>query len=119
MQISKKMRSDRRKVRIRKHVVGTADRPRLSVKFSGRHIYAQCINDTSGTTLVFLSTLTRENKNQKLTANTSGAAVLGKEFGEKATSVGIKDVVFDRNGRKYHGCVKTFADAARASGLSF
>ncbi|MDR1432909.1 MAG: 50S ribosomal protein L18 [Puniceicoccales bacterium] len=119
MQSDKKVRSDKRRIRIRKRVAGAASRPRLAVKFSGKHIYAQCINDESGETLVFLSTLEREIRKQKLVANIAGAASLGKLFGEKATSAGIKCVVFDRSGRRYHGGVKAFADAAREAGLSF
>ncbi|MDR2779061.1 MAG: 50S ribosomal protein L18 [Puniceicoccales bacterium] len=119
MQIDKKVCSEKRRKRIRKHIVGTATRPRLSVKFSGKHIYAQCINDEIGNTLVFLSTLTKEARAKKAIANVTGAALLGKMFGEKAVSSGIKQVVFDRGGRKYHGCVQSFADAAREIGLSF
>jgi large subunit ribosomal protein L18 len=109
----------KRRWRIRKKVVGDAARPRLSVHFSNKHIYAQAIDDEQGATLVFVSTLGKELRDQKLKANVAGAASLGKAFGEKAKAAGIGQVVFDRNGRKYHGCVKTFADAAREAGLDF
>jgi large subunit ribosomal protein L18 len=68
---------------------------------------------------VFFSNLAKEAKDQKVIANVAGATFLGKIFGEKAISFGIKQVVFDRGGRKYHGCVQGFADAARGAGLSF
>ncbi len=109
----------KRKWRIRKKVVGTAARPRLSVKFSGKHIYAQLINDESGSTLVFLSTLDPEVKKGNAKSNLSGAKALGEAFAAKAKAAGNAAVVFDRNGRPYHGRVKTFAEAARAGGLQF
>ncbi|MDR0741885.1 MAG: 50S ribosomal protein L18 [Puniceicoccales bacterium] len=119
MQIDKKVRREKRKKRVRKYIIGTAIRPRLSVRFSGKHIYAQCVNDEVGSTLVFLSTLAKEAKAQKAIANVAGASFLGKMFGEKAISFGIKQVVFDRGGRKYHGCIQSFADAVRGAGLLF
>lgn len=109
----------KRKWRIRKKVTGTAVRPRLSIKFSGKHIYAQAINDELGSTLVFLSTLDPETRKSNVKGNVSGAKSLGAAFAAKAKAVGITSVVFDRNGRLYHGRVKTFADAAREGGLQF
>ena len=109
----------KRKWRIRKKVAGTAARPRLSVKFSGKHIYAQAVNDDAGATLVFLSSLDPELRPQKLKANLAGAKILGTAFAVKAKAAGLNQVVFDRNGRPYHGKVKTFADAARSGGLVF
>lgn len=109
----------RRRWRIRKKVAGTAQRPRLSVRFTNKHIYAQCIDDAEGRTLVFLSSLDKDLRSQKLAANLKGAESLGKAFGEKAKAAGIESVVFDRNGRAYHGCIKVFADSVRASGLNF
>ena len=108
-----------RKWRIRKKVAGTAARPRLSVRFTGKHIYAQCVDDDAGRTLVYLSSLDSGLRGEKVGANVKGAEVLGKAFGEKAKSAGVTEVVFDRNGRRFHGIVKTFADSARASGLKF
>ncbi|MDR3274142.1 MAG: 50S ribosomal protein L18 [Puniceicoccales bacterium] len=109
----------KRKARVRKRVRGSAEKLRLSVHFSSKHIYAQCIDDDVRRTLVFLSTLSKECVDQKLSANASGAAAMGAIFGKKAVDVGIKVVVFDRGGRRYHGCVKAFADAARGAGLEF
>ena len=112
----KKTLLQRRRWRIRKKVKGTAERPRLSVHFSNKHIYAQCIDDEKGHTLLFLSSLAKDSK---LKANKEGATALGQTFAEKAKSAGIESVVFDRSGRLYHGCVKSFADAAREGGLKF
>jgi large subunit ribosomal protein L18 len=109
----------KRRWRIRKKVTGTAVRPRLSVKFSAKNIYAQAINDDSGTTIVFLSSLDAELRKQKLKANIASAKVLGTAFAEKAKAAGITSVVFDRSGARYHGKVKVFADAAREAGLVF
>jgi large subunit ribosomal protein L18 len=109
----------KRRWRIRKKVTGTAARPRLAVKFSAKNIYAQAINDEAGTTLVFLSSLDAELRKQKLKANIASAKVLGSSFAAKAKAAGISSVVFDRSGARYHGKVKTFADAAREGGLVF
>jgi large subunit ribosomal protein L18 len=109
----------KRKWRIRKTVAGTAARPRLSVKFSGKHIYAQAVDDAAGKTIVFLSTLDPEIRKGKAKSNVSGAKSLGNAFAAKAKAAGLSSVVFDRNGRPYHGRVKTFADAAREGGLQF
>ncbi len=109
----------KRKWRIRKKINGTAARPRLTVKFSSKHIYAQAVDDDAGQTLAYLSSLDAELRQQKLAANVSSAETLGKAFAAKATAAGITDVVFDRNGARYHGKVKTFADAARDGGLKF
>jgi large subunit ribosomal protein L18 len=109
----------KRKWRIRKTVAGTAARPRLSVKFSGKHIYAQAVDDEAGKTLVFLSTLDPEVRKDKVKGNVNGAKSLGSSFAAKAKAAGVNAVAFDRNGRRYHGRVKTFADAAREGGLQF
>ena len=109
----------KRRWRIRKKVIGTAERPRLTVRFSSKHIYAQCVNDETQTTLVFSSTLEKDFRAEKLAANLRGAETLGKVFGEKARKSGITRVVFDRNGRPYHGSVKLFADTVRAAGIEF
>ncbi len=115
----KKELLQKRRWRIRKKVVGSAERPRLTVHFSNKHIYAQCIDDASGKTLVYLSTNGKDLIDQKLRPNIAGATKLGKVVGEKAKGAGIETVVFDRGGRLYHGCVKAFADAAREAGLKF
>jgi large subunit ribosomal protein L18 len=100
-------------------VTGTAERPRLCVSFSNKHIYAQAIDDTTGKTLVAISSLSKALKDEKLTSNRTGAVNLGKAFAEKAKEAGIQRVVFDRHGRPYHGRVKDFADAAREGGIEF
>jgi large subunit ribosomal protein L18 len=109
----------KRRWRIRKKVAGIAARPRLSVKFSSKNIYAQAIDDDAGTTLVFLSSFDEKLRKNKLGANIAGAKVLGTAFAEKAKAAGITAVVFDRSGARYHGKVKVFADAAREAGLVF
>lgn len=109
----------KRRWRIRKKVFGTAERPRLAVRFTSKHVYAQAINDDAGTTLVFLSSLDPELRAKKLAANTTGAQTLGDAFAAKAKAAGLSSVVFDRSGAPYHGKVKTFAEAARAGGLLF
>jgi large subunit ribosomal protein L18 len=108
-----------RRWRIRKKVNGTAERPRLAVRFTARHVYAQAINDDAGATVVFLSSLDPELRKQKLKANVAGARTLGSAFAAKAKAAGVESVVFDRSGAPYHGKVKTFADAAREGGLKF
>jgi large subunit ribosomal protein L18 len=109
----------KRKWRIRKKVAGTSARPRLSVKFSSKHIYAQAINDDTGTTSVFVSSLDAELRKQNLKANLASAKALGVAFSVKAKAAGITEVVFDRNGRPYHGKVKAFAESVREAGLKF
>ncbi|MEC9227934.1 MAG: 50S ribosomal protein L18 [Verrucomicrobiota bacterium] len=112
----KKSLIQKRRWRIRKKVNGTAARPRLAVHFSNKHIYAQCIDDIQGHTLASVSSVA---KGSEAKANSEGAAVLGKTIAEKAVAAGIETVVFDRAGRRYHGCVKIFAEAAREGGLKF
>jgi large subunit ribosomal protein L18 len=109
----------KRRWRIRKKVQGTALRPRLAVRFTSKHIYAQAINDDAGATLVFLSTLDPELRKQKVKTNVAGAKALGLAIAGKAKAAGIAAVVFDRSGAPYHGKVKVFADAAREGGLQF
>ncbi len=109
----------KRKWRIRKKVRGTAERPRLTVRFTTKHIYAQAVDDDAGRTLVFLSSLNGDLRKQKVAANVNGAKALGSAFAARATAAGISSVVFDRNGARYHGKVKQFADAAREGGLQF
>lgn len=109
----------KRRWRIRKKIKGTADRPRLVVTFSHQHIYAQCIDDREGKTAVYLSTMGKDIKAKGIKPNLAGATQLGAMLGEKAKALGISQVVFDRAGRSYHGCVKAFADAARLAGLVF
>jgi len=112
-------RPQNRRSIIREKVKGTAERPRLAVRFTGKHVYAQAINDDSATTLVFLSSLDAELRKKKLAANVAGAKELGVAFALKAKAAGIASVVFDRSGAPYQGKVKVFADAARDGGLVF
>lgn len=105
--------------RIRKKVKGTVERPRLAVCFTNKHVYAQCIDDVEGKTMGALSSVSKEMREHHVKPNTTGAAILGKMFGEYLKSKGIGSVVFDRSGRAYHGCVKVFADAVREQGINF
>lgn len=107
----------RRHLRIRKKIAGTADCPRLSVCFTAKHIYAQVIDDDCGHTLVSASSLEQGFKEQSAKANIAGAQLVGRLVAEKAKQAGIEKVVFDRGGFKYHGRVKALADAARETGL--
>lgn len=109
----------KRRWRIRKKIIGSAERPRLAVHFSGKHIYAQCIDDQAGKTLVFLSTLDKGLRSEEVKNNLEGVVKIAQAFGEKAKAAGITKVVFDRSGRLYHGRVKLFADTARETGLQF
>lgn len=112
----KKSLLQKRRWRIRKKVNGTANRPRLTVHFSNKHIYAQCIDDVKGHTMLYVSSL---SKDSSLKANAEGAIAIGQSIAEQAKAVGIESVVFDRSGRRYHGCIKSFAEAAREGGLQF
>lgn len=110
----------RRHVRVRKRVHGTEARPRLCVFRSLSHIYAQVIDDESGRTLVAASDLEQEGRTGADGAKKTGrAAVVGKLLGQRALDKGIKEVVFDRGGYKYHGRVKALGEAAREAGLKF
>jgi large subunit ribosomal protein L18 len=104
----------RRKKHIRKSVRGTPARPRLCVFRSGRHIYAQVVDDHSGTTLAAASSLGESGGGNK-----DGAAAVGRRVAEAALAASVTRVVFDRNGFLYHGRVAALADAARSSGLEF
>jgi large subunit ribosomal protein L18 len=117
--IKKRILRQKRVWRIRKKIQGTAERPRICAHFSNKHIYAQAIDDVAGKTLVNLSTLSKELRDENLTANTAGATRLGELFGAKVKEAGYSEVVFDRNGRRYHGTVKAFAEAVRKAELKF
>jgi large subunit ribosomal protein L18 len=105
--------------RLRKTLSGTADRPRLCVFRSLEHIYAQVIDDSRGVTLAQASTLDAELKTQSDQKKMAQAELVGKTVAQRAQQAGIKQVVFDRGGYKYHGRVKALAEAARSAGLSF
>jgi large subunit ribosomal protein L18 len=110
----------RRRRHVRKKVSGTADRPRLSVFRSNRHIYAQLIDDTAGVTLVAASTQVKALRDELPRAgNRKAAEAVGEALAKKALDVGIKTVCFDRGPYRYHGRVKSLADAARKAGLAF
>lgn len=106
--------------RQRRHILGTADRPRLNVYRSTCNIYAQVINDEVGNTLVAASTLDAELKDQlQGKSKTEQAALVGELVGKRAVEAGVKQVVFDRGGYLYTGRVAALADAARKAGLDF
>ena len=109
----------KRQVRVRKKVRGTTSRPRLNVFKSARHIYAQIIDDTNGSTLVAASTLSETLKGLSNGGNVTAATAVGKEIARLALDNGFSMVVFDRNGFLYHGRIKALADAAREAGLNF
>ena len=109
---------DRRKGRTRYRIAQTAERPRLSIFRSGRHIYAQVIDDRAGATVAAASSNEKEAKPAK-TWNLDAAKSVGQKIAERAIAKGVKQVVFDRGGYIYHGRVKALADAARESGLEF
>ena len=118
----KKYKSDKvaarmnRKSRIRKKVLGTAERPRLSVFRSAKHIYVQAIDDIAGHTVASASTM-ESSLRANATATTDAATQVGKLIGERVKAAGIESVIFDRGGFKYHGRVAAIADGARAAGL--
>ncbi|HQA47752.1 MAG TPA: 50S ribosomal protein L18 [Bacillota bacterium] len=105
---------------VRNKIHGSAERPRLNVYRSLNHIYAQLIDDDAGVTLLAASTLDKEIRAEvEKSCNLDAAKVVGKVIARRALEKGIKDVVFDRGGYKYHGKVKALADAARETGLNF
>lgn len=116
MATNKAQRRLKIKSRSRQSVAGSASRPRLCVFRSNKEIYAQLIDDASGTTIASASSL----KNDKIKGNkVEQATAIGKQIAEKAVAAGISDVVFDRNGYLYHGRIKSLADGAREGGLKF
>jgi len=110
-----------RRLRVRQSVSGTAERPRLSVRRSQKHMYVQLVDDGAGRTLASASSLSPDLKEKGLTsgATVPAAKSVGLAIGEKARSLKIDRVVFDRGGRAYHGRVKAVADGAREAGLVF
>lgn len=108
---------DRRRVRVRKKLNGTGERPRLSVYRSNRYIYAQVIDDTQGVTVAAASSQEPDLRSGRLNLDT--AAKVGTLVADRAKEVGVRSVVFDRGGYKYHGRLKALADAAREAGLEF
>ncbi len=117
---SKLVSRQRRRERIRKKVVGTAVKPRLSVYKSLSHIYAQLIDDTTGKTIIAAASTEKAiNESLKHCGNVVAAKKVGANLAERALGKNIKSAVFDRGGNQYHGCVKALADAAREKGLNF
>jgi large subunit ribosomal protein L18 len=118
-QLTKNQLRKRRHNRLRKIIMGTAERPRMSVFVSNVHIYVQFIDDDAGTTLATVSTLSPEFKESGEKTNVKGAEALGAMAAKKAKAVGINSVVFDRGGFTYHGKVKAIADSARKNDIKF
>jgi len=116
--VSKNVTRQKRHVRIRQTVVGTAEKPRLNVFRSNKQIYAQIIDDTTGKTLCSASSLDKEIKLEN-GSNVNAATEVGTLVAKRALALKIEAVVFDRGGYLYHGRVKALAEAARAAGLKF
>jgi large subunit ribosomal protein L18 len=120
---TKEDRRDRIKLRIRKRIAGTSDRPRLTVFRSVAHLYVQVIDDRTGHTIASASSVEPSVKGAFATAarggNKAGAEAVGRTIAERLKAKGITRVVFDRNGFLYHGRIKAVADAARQAGLEF
>ncbi|HEV2319742.1 MAG TPA: 50S ribosomal protein L18 [Verrucomicrobiae bacterium] len=108
-----------RRWRIRKKIVGNKDCPRMSVCFTSENIHVQFIDDEAGRTLAAISTVGSKSAAKDLSANVNGAKAIGTLAAKNAMDKGIKQVVFDRGGKLYHGKVKALADAAREAGLKF
>ncbi|EKD41539.1 MAG: 50S ribosomal protein L18 [uncultured bacterium] len=115
MAISKLDQRKKRKIRIKKKIFGTPERPRLSVYRSLRYVYAQIVDDLNRKTLVSASSL----DTQKGGGNKASAEKVGALIAEKAKSLNVESVTFDRNGFLYHGVIKSLADGARSAGLKF
>jgi large subunit ribosomal protein L18 len=113
---AKRKQQQRRRQHVRKRIVGTAERPRLSVFRSSKHIYAQLINDLDGVTLAAASS---QSKAAAYGGNIKAAGAVGKKLAEAAKAKGIDKAAFDRGHYRYHGRVKALADAAREGGLQF
>lgn len=110
----------RRRFRVRKRVRGTPERPRLSVYRSGKHIYAQVIDDLAGRTLASASTVDKQLRTQAAKGyNSDAAKAVGAAVAQRALAAGVQQVCFDRRDYRYHGRIAALADAARAAGLSF
>lgn len=111
----------RRHQRLRQKVKGTSERPRLCINRTLKHIHAQLIDDVAGATIVAASTVQKDVAGELTggTGNREAAKAIGKLIAQRAKDKGIASAVFDRNGMKYHGAVKEFADAAREGGLEF
>ena len=119
-EVNRRKARERRRAHVRKRIVGTPERPRLNVFRSLHHIYAQVIDDSRGHTIASASTIDKEVRGQIVgMSKTEQAQVVGRVVAERALAKGVKKVVFDRAGYKYHGRVKALAEAAREVGLEF
>lgn len=107
----------RRHLRLRKKISGTAERPRMAVFTSNKHIYVQLIDDNAGHTITSVSTLSEEFKKSGTKTNIKGAEVLGEIAADKAKAAGVSEAVFDRCGFSFHGKIKAMTDSARKKGL--
>lgn len=116
---SRKEKRLKKKIRIRKKIVGTQERPRLCVFRSAKHIYAQLIDDTAGVTLASASTVDNGYSAEEGADKSAKAKTIGKLVAARAMEKGVKSVVFDRSGYIYHGRVKSLAEGAREAGLEF
>ena len=110
---------NRIRMRIRKKISGTAEKPRIAVFRSNKQIYAQVVDDIKGITILSVSSREKEVAGQTGIKKTEQAKLVGKSLAEKCKEKGIENVVFDRSGYKYHGRVKSLAEAAREGGLKF
>ena len=119
MALTKLERRTRIRMRIRKKISGTGEKPRLAVFRSNKQIYAQVIDDLKGVTLLSVSSREKEIAGETGIKKTEQARLVGKSLAARCKEKGIGDVVFDRSGYKYHGRVKSLADAAREGGLKF
>ena len=120
-QLSRKLQTQKRHRRLRRYLIGSKTRPRLSVFRSNNHIYAQVIDDSAQQTICSASTIDKELKedSDKLSSNCDSSSLVGKLLAKRAIKKGIKQVIFDRGGNLYHGRVRALADAARDAGLKF
>ena len=120
-QLSRKLQTQKRHRRLRRYLIGSNTRPRLSVFRSNNHIYAQVIDDSAQQTICSASTIDKELKedSDKLSSNCDSSSLVGKLLAKRAIKKGIKQVIFDRGGNLYHGRVRALAEAARDAGLKF
>jgi large subunit ribosomal protein L18 len=119
MALTKRERRQKIKKRIRKHINGTGERPRMTVFRSNKQIYVQLVNDLTGETMVSASSKNKEVAEKKGISKGEQAKMVGKLIAEKSLAKGIQSVVFDRNGYLYHGRIKLLAESAREGGLKF
>ena len=119
MALTKLEKRTRIRMRIRKKISGTAEKPRLAVFRSNKQIYVQLIDDIAGVTMLAASSQEKDIAAQTGIKKTEQARLVGKSLAEKCKEKGIENVVFDRSGYQYHGRVKSLADAAREGGLKF